>query len=96
MSSTFSIAIFNGTCFFAKLDDPCLVRRFACQKNPVIIIIIIMRIIDRVPCDSGSAAEHLQSSLRGKENNLLDLLGECGPIGAVLSFIREVNLYDKI
>ena len=32
MSSTFPIAILNGTCFFAKQDDPCLGPGFACQK----------------------------------------------------------------
>ena len=40
--------------------------------------------------------EYLQSSLQGRESNVLNLLGEGGPIRDVLRFLREVNLYDEI
>ena len=49
-------------------------------------------ILIECPAIAAQRREYLQSSLQGREINVLNFLGEGGPIRDVLRFLREVNL----
>ena len=59
-------------------------------------VVSIHHILIECPAIAAERREYLQSSLQGREINMLNLLGEGGPIRDVLRFLREVNLYDEI
>ena len=59
-------------------------------------VVSIHYILIECPAVAAERREYQQSCLRGMEINVLNLLGEGGPIRDVLRFLREVNLYDEI
>ena len=59
-------------------------------------VVSIHHISIECPEIAAQRREYLQSSLQGREINVLNLQGEGGPIRDVLRFLRDVNLYDEI
>ena len=60
-------------------------------------VVSIQHILIECSAIAAQRRQYLQSSYEGRRlKNVLNLLGEGGPIRGVLCFLREVNLYDKI
>ena len=58
-------------------------------------VVSIHHILVECPAIAAQRREYLQSSLQGREINVLNLQGERGLIRDVLRFLREVNLYHE-
>ena len=81
--------------------DSCLILNYRepdyrvnCAMSVLLAFIVLTT--HECPTIAAQRREYLQPSLQGREINVLNLLGEGGPIRDVLRFLREVNLYDEI